>query len=254
MKARTTAIVLALTILTWLAYNVRAQGARRTAGSWRARSGDTFTVSGDQGKESRFEKIAEGVYYGTGSSGGNSPVIVGDRDALIVDTKTTPAAARVFLDDLKLVANNKPVRYAEQPLSLRPCGRQPGVSGRRDRRDWARIHQVRDRQLRHPAPRAVHDVASCQWHAENRHRPEKSCGRERPSEEACTRSCARRGAQELGRLAGSQADRTQRHVQGQEDHRSWRAGGSTAVPRPRSHQRRHGRLPPQGKDRLYSAT
>jgi len=39
-------------------------------------------------------------------------VIVGDREALIIDTKTTPAAARVFLDDLKLVTNNKPVRYA----------------------------------------------------------------------------------------------------------------------------------------------
>jgi cyclase len=65
-----------------------------------------------QGKASRFEKIADGVYYGTGGGGGNSPVVVGDREALIVDTKTTPAAARLFLEDLKLVTNGKPVRWA----------------------------------------------------------------------------------------------------------------------------------------------
>jgi glyoxylase-like metal-dependent hydrolase (beta-lactamase superfamily II) len=64
-----------------------------------------------QGKVTRFEKIAEGVYYATGGSGGNSPVIIGDRDVLIVDTKTTPAAARDFIEDLKLITN-KPVRYA----------------------------------------------------------------------------------------------------------------------------------------------
>jgi hypothetical protein len=36
-----------------------------------------------QGKESRFETIAEGVYLASGSSGGSSPVIVGDREALM---------------------------------------------------------------------------------------------------------------------------------------------------------------------------
>src|SRR6266705_4123444 len=113
MKARTMAIVLALTIPTWLAYNLRAQGApggRQGAGGRGAVAPSPYPVT--QGKESRFEKIAEGVYDGTGSSGGNSPVIIGDRDALIIDTKTTPAAARVFLEDLKLVTNNKPIRYA----------------------------------------------------------------------------------------------------------------------------------------------
>lgn len=64
-----------------------------------------------QGKVTRFEKVAEGVYYATGAGGGNSPVIIGDRDVLIVDTNTTPANTRAFLEDLKLITN-KPVRYA----------------------------------------------------------------------------------------------------------------------------------------------
>jgi glyoxylase-like metal-dependent hydrolase (beta-lactamase superfamily II) len=64
-----------------------------------------------QGKVTRFEKITDGVYYATGAGGGNSPVIIGDRDVLIVDTNTTPASARAFLDDLKLITT-KPVRYA----------------------------------------------------------------------------------------------------------------------------------------------
>src|SRR3954463_15816933 len=64
-----------------------------------------------QGKVTRFEKVAEGVYYATGAGGGNSPIVVGDRDVLVVDTNTTPAGARAFLEDLKLITN-KPVRYA----------------------------------------------------------------------------------------------------------------------------------------------
>jgi glyoxylase-like metal-dependent hydrolase (beta-lactamase superfamily II) len=64
-----------------------------------------------QGKTTRFEKVAEGVYYATGAGGGNSPVIVGDREVLVVDTNTTPAGARAFLEDLKLITT-KPVRYA----------------------------------------------------------------------------------------------------------------------------------------------
>lgn len=64
-----------------------------------------------QGKATRFEKVADGVYYATGAGGGNSPVVIGSRDVLVVDTNTTPAGARAFLDDLKLITD-KPVRYA----------------------------------------------------------------------------------------------------------------------------------------------
>src|SRR6185295_5343235 len=66
------------------------------------------------GKAYRFEKIADGVYYATATgsmvTGSNNVAIVGNRDVLVVDTGTTPAAARAFIDDLKLVTT-KPVRY-----------------------------------------------------------------------------------------------------------------------------------------------
>src|SRR5437773_5250223 len=66
------------------------------------------------GKAYKFEKIAEGVYYATATgsmvTGSNNVVIIGNRDVLVVDSGTTPAAARAFVEDLKLLAN-KPVRY-----------------------------------------------------------------------------------------------------------------------------------------------
>jgi glyoxylase-like metal-dependent hydrolase (beta-lactamase superfamily II) len=66
------------------------------------------------GKAYKFEKIAEGVYYATATgsmvTGSNNVAIIGSRDVLVVDTGTTPAAARAFIEDLKLVTA-KPVRY-----------------------------------------------------------------------------------------------------------------------------------------------
>src|SRR6185436_145720 len=66
------------------------------------------------GKAYRFEKIADGVYYATATgsmvTGSNNVAIIGDRDVLVVDTGTTPAAARAFVEDLKLLTP-KPVRY-----------------------------------------------------------------------------------------------------------------------------------------------
>jgi cyclase len=66
------------------------------------------------GKAYRFEKIADGVYYATATgsmvTGSNNVVIIGDRDVLVVDTGTSPAAARAFVEDLKLLTS-KPVRY-----------------------------------------------------------------------------------------------------------------------------------------------
>src|SRR6516164_7051125 len=66
------------------------------------------------GKAYKFEKIAEGVYYATATgsivTGSNNVLIVGDRDVLVVDTGTSPAAARAFVEDLKLITN-KPIRY-----------------------------------------------------------------------------------------------------------------------------------------------
>jgi len=66
------------------------------------------------GKAYKFEAVAPGVYYATSTgsmaTGSNNVAIVGDRDVLVVDTGTSPAAARAFVDDLKLVTP-KPVRY-----------------------------------------------------------------------------------------------------------------------------------------------
>jgi hypothetical protein len=44
----------------------------------------------------RFQKVAEGVFYATASGtmnvGSNSPIIVTDDEALIIDSEITPAA------------------------------------------------------------------------------------------------------------------------------------------------------------------
>ena len=66
------------------------------------------------GKAYKFETVANGVYYATSTgsmvTGSNNVAIVGDRDVLVVDTGTSPAAARAFIDDVKLVTT-KPIRY-----------------------------------------------------------------------------------------------------------------------------------------------
>src|SRR5712691_9130291 len=66
------------------------------------------------GKAYKFEAVANGVYYATATgsmvTGSNNVAIVGDRDVLVVDTGTSPAAARAFVEDLKLVTT-KPFRY-----------------------------------------------------------------------------------------------------------------------------------------------
>lgn len=66
------------------------------------------------GKAYKFEKIADGVYYATATglmvTGSNNVLIAGDRDVLVVDTGTSPAAARAFIEDAKLLTN-KPIRY-----------------------------------------------------------------------------------------------------------------------------------------------
>ena len=63
-----------------------------------------------QGKTYKFQKIADGVYYATGGFGSNNVVIINDTDVLIVDTGTTPAAARAFVADIKMLTS-KPIRY-----------------------------------------------------------------------------------------------------------------------------------------------
>src|SRR5881227_934091 len=68
---------------------------------------DAFPVT--QGKAYKFEKVADGVYYASGGAGSNNVVIVNDQDVVLVDDGTTPAAARAFIEDIKLITP-KPVR------------------------------------------------------------------------------------------------------------------------------------------------
>jgi cyclase len=62
----------------------------------------------------RFEKVTDGVFYATASGtmtvGANSPIIVTDTEAIVIDSEITPAAARALVADLKAITD-KPVRY-----------------------------------------------------------------------------------------------------------------------------------------------
>jgi glyoxylase-like metal-dependent hydrolase (beta-lactamase superfamily II) len=66
-----------------------------------------------QGSAYKFEKIADGVYCATVTRpglGSNNVVIVNDTDVMIVDSGTSPAAARAFVEDIKKLTD-KPIRY-----------------------------------------------------------------------------------------------------------------------------------------------
>src|SRR5437899_1580524 len=62
----------------------------------------------------RFEKVIDGVFYATASGtmnvGANSPIILTDDEALIIDSEITPAAGRAIAADLKAITT-KPIRY-----------------------------------------------------------------------------------------------------------------------------------------------
>ena len=97
MRAKV-AILFALFIAGWLWLDARAQQNTNTI------------VSGAH----RFEKVADGIYYttasGTMSVGANSPVIITDTEAIIIDSQITAAAARAMIQDLKAITD-KPIRY-----------------------------------------------------------------------------------------------------------------------------------------------
>jgi cyclase len=66
-----------------------------------------------QGSAYKFEKIADGVYYASVTRpglGSNNVVIVNDTDVMVVDTGTSPAAARAFVEDIRKLTD-KPIRY-----------------------------------------------------------------------------------------------------------------------------------------------
>jgi len=75
----------------------------------RAQTGEPI-VSGAH----RFEKVTDGIYYATASGtmtvGANSPIILTDTEAMVIDSEITPAAARALVADLKAITD-KPVKY-----------------------------------------------------------------------------------------------------------------------------------------------
>ena len=102
MSIHRMSVIPALAILILISLDARSQ----------VRNGSPYPVV--TGKAYKFEKIADGVYYATATgsmvTGSNNVAIVGDRDVLVVDTGTSPAAARAFQEDLRAITT-KPVRY-----------------------------------------------------------------------------------------------------------------------------------------------
>jgi cyclase len=90
-------VLFGLFVLAWLWLDAKAQ------------SGGPI-VSGAH----RFEKVTDGVFYATASGtmtvGSNSPIILTDTEAIVIDSEITPAAARALVADLKAITD-KPVRY-----------------------------------------------------------------------------------------------------------------------------------------------
>src|SRR5262245_58911299 len=62
----------------------------------------------------RFQKVTDGVYYATASGtmnvGANSPILINDDEAIVIDSETSPAAARALIEVLQTITN-KPVRF-----------------------------------------------------------------------------------------------------------------------------------------------
>jgi glyoxylase-like metal-dependent hydrolase (beta-lactamase superfamily II) len=67
------------------------------------------------GKAYRFEKIADGVFFATGTglmtTMSNSMVIVNADHTMLVDTSVTPAAARALVAQIKAEITDKPIKY-----------------------------------------------------------------------------------------------------------------------------------------------
>jgi cyclase len=105
MNKRTVVLALAPLVLGWALLEARAQlgvgaASEPVVGSLPAH---------------RFERVAEGVYFGTATGSmvipSSTTVIVNDDDVLAVDPGITPAVARALVEDIKTLTN-KPLRFA----------------------------------------------------------------------------------------------------------------------------------------------
>jgi cyclase len=104
VRAITIILVFSITASSWFVANAQM----------RAGGGPRRTAPAAMGKAYKFDRIAEGVYYATATgamvTGSNNPIIVNDRDVMVVDAGISPAAARALQEDLKTITD-KPVRW-----------------------------------------------------------------------------------------------------------------------------------------------
>ena len=86
-------------------------GASYALGDWDASQGNATGA----GKAYRFEKLADGVFFATGTGAmttmSNGLVIVNADHTMLVDTSVTPAAARALVAQIKDELTPKPIRY-----------------------------------------------------------------------------------------------------------------------------------------------
>jgi glyoxylase-like metal-dependent hydrolase (beta-lactamase superfamily II) len=72
-------------------------------------------VRGQGAKAWRFERLADGVHFATGTgvmtTMSNAMVIVNSDHTMLVDTSVTPAAARALVEQIKGEITDKPIRY-----------------------------------------------------------------------------------------------------------------------------------------------
>ena len=103
MRITRVSLLPALALLAFVSLDARSQVTP---------SGSPYPVV--TGHAYKFETITDGVYFATATgsmiTGSNNVAIVGDREVLVVDTGTSPAAARAFQEDLRAITT-KPVRY-----------------------------------------------------------------------------------------------------------------------------------------------
>jgi glyoxylase-like metal-dependent hydrolase (beta-lactamase superfamily II) len=102
----------ATTVLVMLA-TVLALDDRQGSGISAWQGGGATSTNGR--KAYRFEKIAEGVHFATGTgvmtTMSNAMVIVNSDHTMLVDTSVTPAAARALVAQIKEEITDKPIRY-----------------------------------------------------------------------------------------------------------------------------------------------
>ena len=102
-----------------LLITVAACGVAVVAAQWQARGAAPAPVgsvvqSPDGSPSHRFEELADGVYFATGTGAmtvmSNSLVIINDDHVMLVDTSVTPAAARGLVEGIKTLTD-RPIRY-----------------------------------------------------------------------------------------------------------------------------------------------